>query len=159
VGGDEVGESPLFYFIMKETELLKDLYKLISPEIAVMGFELIDLDFSGGALRLTIDKPGGVTLDDCVSVNRRVSLLMDARDPIEASYRLEVSSPGLNRRLKTPGEFEHFAGRKVKVQTKEGTYRGVIKGLAGERVLLDVDGTELTLPFGDIQKANLDFDF
>ncbi|HPA83856.1 MAG TPA: ribosome maturation factor RimP [Deltaproteobacteria bacterium] len=159
MGGDEVGDSPLFYFIMKETGLQKEIYKLISPEIAVMGFELIEVDFSGGALRLTIDKPGGVTIDDCVSVNRRVSLLLDTRDPIEGSYRLEVSSPGLNRRLKTPGEFEHFAGRKVKVQTKEGTYRGIIRGLAGEAVLIDVEGTELKFSFEDIQKANLEFDF
>ena len=125
----------------------------------MMGFELIDVDFSSGTLRLTIDKPGGVTLDDCVAVNRRVSLILDTRDPIEGSYRLEVSSPGLNRKLKDRKEFEYFSGRKVKIQTKEGTLKGIIKGLAGDTVLLDIDGSEFLLPLDDIVKANLDFDF
>ncbi len=132
---------------------------LISPEIAIMGFELIEMDYSRGVLRLTIDKPGGVTLDDCVAVNRRVSLLLDTRDPIEGSYRLEVSSPGLTRRLKTEKDFEHFIGRMVKIQTKEESYRGTIKGLAGDAVLLDIDGSEISLQMKDIVKANLDFDF
>lgn len=124
-----------------------------------MGFELIDLDFSRGILRLTIDKPGGITLDDCVSVNRRISLLLDAQDPIEGSYRLEVSSPGLNRKLKNLKDFEHFVGKRVKVQTREGVYKGTIKGLADDNVLLDIDGSEISLPMNDILKANLDFDF
>ncbi|HNY65880.1 MAG TPA: ribosome maturation factor RimP [Deltaproteobacteria bacterium] len=140
--------------------MLQDkLSELLSPEIAMMGFELIELDFSRGLLRLTIDKPSGVSLDDCVAVNRRVSLLLDASDPIEGSYRLEVSSPGLNRRLKTAKDYEHFSGRKVKIVTKEGTHRGTIKGLAGDTVLLDIEGSEVSLHMKDIVKANLDFDF
>jgi ribosome maturation factor RimP len=144
---------------MTEKVLQDKLSELLSPEIAMMGFELIELDFNRGLLRLTIDKPSGVSLDDCVAVNRRVSMLLDAQDPIEGSYRLEVSSPGLNRRLKTEKEFEHFSGRKVKIVTKEGTYRGIIKGLAGDNVLLDIEGSELSLHMTDIVKANLDFDF
>jgi ribosome maturation factor RimP len=144
---------------MTEKGIQDKLTELLSPEIAMMGFDLIELDFSGGLLRLTIDKPGGVSLDDCVAVNRRVSLLLDASDPIEGSYRLEVSSPGLNRRLKTLKDFEHFSGRKAKIVTKEGTYRGTIKGLAGDNVLLDSEGSELSFHASDIVKANLDFDF
>lgn len=125
----------------------------------MMGFDLIEINFSRGVLRLTIDKPGGITLDDCVSVNRRVSLLLDAQDPIEGSYRLEVSSPGLDRKLKNPKDFEYFAGRKVKLQTREGVYRGTIKGLAGDKVLLDIEGADVSIPIKDIVKANLDFDF
>jgi len=144
---------------MAEKGIQDQLTELLSPEIALMGFELIELDFSRGLLRLTIDKPDGVSMDDCVSVNRRVSLLLDAQDPIEGSYRLEVSSPGLNRRLKTLKDFEHFSGRKAKIVTKEGTYRGTIKGLAGDTVLLEAEGSELSLHVTDIVKANLDFDF
>lgn len=144
---------------MKENELLESLNTMISPEIAMMGFELIDMEFSRGLLKLTIDKPEGVTLDDCVAVNRRVSLLLDTRDPIEGSYRLEVSSPGLTRRLKTEKDFEHFIGRLVKIQTKEDSYRGTIKGLAGDTVLLDIEGSQVSLHLKDIVKANLDFDF
>ncbi len=123
----------------------------------MMGFELIELEFAGKSLRLTIDKPGGVTLDDCVSVNRRVSMLLDEQDPIESAYRLEVSSPGLNRKLKTAREFEHFSGRKAKVQTSEGIIRGTIKALKGENVIFDIDGSEVSVGLNDIIKANLDF--
>jgi len=144
---------------MTEKGIQEQLTELLSPEITLMGFELIELDFSRGLLRLTIDKPDGVSMDDCVSVNRRASLLLDAQDPIEGSYRLEVSSPGLNRRLKTLKDFEHFSGRKAKIVTKEGTHRGTIKGLAGDTVLLEAEGSELSLHVTDIVKANLDFDF
>jgi ribosome maturation factor RimP len=145
---------------MKTEGLVQDVNKLVSPEIALMGCELIELDFTGGILRLTIDKPGGVTLDDCVAVNKRVSLLLDSQDPIKGSYRLEVSSPGLTRRLKTLKDFDHFAGRKVKIHTKEGIVRGTIKGLAGDSELfIDIDGSEILLHMQDIIKANLEFDF
>lgn len=144
---------------MNETGLLDSLSALISPEIAVMGFEILDMEYSRGVLKLTIDKPAGVSLDDCVAVTRRVGLLLDTRDPIEGSYRLEVSSPGLTRRLKTEKDFEHFTGRMVKIQTKDNSYKGTIKGLAGDAVLLVVDGSEISLQMKDIVKANLDFDF
>jgi ribosome maturation factor RimP len=130
---------------------------LVSPELAMMGFDLIEIDYSGNTLRLTIDKPGGVSLDDCVAANRRVSLLLDALDPIEGRYKLEVSSPGLNRKLKSTKEFEHFAGRKIKVQTKEGAVRGIIKYLKDDAVILDMDGSEFRVELKDIIKANLDF--
>jgi ribosome maturation factor RimP len=142
---------------MNAAELIEQMSALVSTELAMMGFELIDIDFSGNTLRLTIDKPSGVSLDDCVAVNRRVGFLLDVQDPIEGSYRLEISSPGLNRKLKSAKEFEHFSGRKVKVQTKEGIYRGIIKDLMGDVVILDVDGVEIQLAQKDIIKANLDF--
>ena len=145
---------------MRTEEVVKNVNMLVSPEIALMGYDLIELDFTGGVLRLTIDKPGGVTLDDCVAVNKRVSLLLDTQDPIKGSYRLEVSSPGLTRRLKTLKDFDHFTGRKVKIQTKEGIVIGTIKGLAKDSVLLlDIDGSEILLQMQDIIKANLEFDF
>jgi len=145
---------------MKTEGLEQGVNKLVAPEIALMGYELLELALNGGILRLTIDKPGGVTLDDCVAVNKRVSLLPDSQDPIKGSYRLEVSSPGLTRRLKTLKDFEYFAGRKVKIRTKEGVVRGTIKGLAGDNVcLLDIEGSEILLQLQDIIKANLEFDF
>lgn len=148
---------PTFLFPMVTKEMKERLVNMVSPELAMMGFELIELDFTGNSLRLTIDKPGGVSMDDCVAVNRRVSLILDTEDPIESSYRLEVSSPGLTRRLKTPREFEHFSGRTVKVQTARGTIRGTLRGLDGSSVILDVDGTDVSMDMKDIIKANLDF--
>jgi ribosome maturation factor RimP len=137
--------------------LVEQITALVSPELAMMGFDLIEVEYSGGILRLTIDKPGGVSLDDCVAVNRRVGILLDALDPIQGRYKLEVSSPGLNRKIKAPKEFEHFAGRKVKVQTKEQTIRGTIRHLEGETLVLDADGSEFRVAVKDIIKANLDF--
>jgi ribosome maturation factor RimP len=137
--------------------VIEQVTAMVSPELAMMGFDLIEIDYSGNTLRLTIDKPGGVSLDDCIAVNRRIGLLLDAIDPIQGRYRLEVSSPGLNRKLKSTKEFEHFAGRKVKVQTKEGMVRGIIKFLKDDKVILDVDGSEFPLVLKDIIKANLDF--
>jgi len=148
---------PTFLFSMMDKGLMDKIFKLVNTELSMMGFELIDLEFAGKSLRLTIDKPGGVTLGDCVSVTRRVGLLLDAEDPIESKYRLEVSSPGLNRKLKTAREFEHFSGRRAKVQTCEGIFRGTITALRGENVIFDVEGSEVSVGLSDIIKANLDF--
>lgn len=143
---------------MSEREMIAMLTDLVKPELAVMGFELIELEYAGKTLRIVIDRPGGVSMDDCVSVTRRIGMVLDASDPISSSYRLEVSSPGLTRRIKAPWEYDHFSGRKVRVQTVSGsTVRGTIKGLDGDRVALVVDGVETSLGLDEILKANLDF--
>jgi ribosome maturation factor RimP len=144
---------------MRAEEIAVKVSEQISHEIALMGFDLIEVTFAKGALRLTIDKPLGVTLNDCVAVNKRVGLLLAAEDYIPGSYRLEVSSPGLNRRLTTRKDFEHFTGRMVKVLTKQGVRKGVLRGVEAESLLLETEGFEITIPFIDIVKANLDFDF
>ena len=148
---------PAFLFSMMDRGLMAKIFAMANTELSMMGFELIDIEFVGKSLRLTIDKPGGVTLGDCVSVTRRVGLLLDAEDPIESKYRLEVSSPGLNRKLKTAREFEHFSGRRAKVQTDEGIFRGTITALKGENVIFEVEGSEVSVGLNDIIKANLDF--
>jgi len=137
--------------------LMDKLFTIVNTELSMMGFDLIDIEYIGKSLRLTIDKPGGVTLGDCVSVTRRVGLLLDAEDPIESKYRLEVSSPGLNRKLKTAREFEYFSGRRAKVQTDQGIFRGTITALKGENVIFEVEGSEVSVGLSDIIKANLDF--
>jgi ribosome maturation factor RimP len=148
---------PAFLFSMMDRGLMDKIFAMANTELSMMGFELIDIEFVGKSLRLTIDKPGGVTLGDCVSVTRRVSLLLDTEDPIESNYRLEVSSPGLNRKLKTAREFEHFSGRRAKVQTDKGIFRGTITALKGENVIFEVEGSEVSVGLNDIIKANLDF--
>ena len=143
---------------MKDTGLINEgLKEAISQEVAFMGMDLLDLFFSGGVLRLTIDRPGGVTLDDCVAVTKRVSVILDAKDPIPEGYRLEVSSPGLDRVLRRPEEFVHFSGRKVKVVTKGETYRGLLKGLDGNQIVVELKGKDVKIDLGDITKARLDF--
>lgn len=145
---------------MGEKNIVERIEQLVAGEMALLGLELIETSFKSGLLRLVIDKPGGVTMEDCVVATRRVGLLLDAEDPIQGSFRLEVTSPGLNRRLRTVRDFEYFAGRLVKVLTKEGsTVRGTLKGISGDTVLLEVEDQEIRLNLHDIAKANLDFEF
>ncbi len=144
---------------MKQAEILEKVTELVKPEIAALGLDLFEIEFKGGVLRITIDKPQGVGLDDCVAVNRRVGLLLDAEDLISGKYRLEVTSPGLNRKLKSLKDFEYFSGRKARVVTQDGSYTGIISGLDGDKVLLKTDDDELSIGVHAIIKANLEFDF
>ncbi|BCR04824.1 ribosome maturation factor RimP [Desulfuromonas versatilis] len=141
-----------------------------------LGFELVDLEYKregrDWVLRLFMDKEGGVTLDDCVDVSREVGALLDVEDLIETAYRLEVSSPGLDRPLKKPQDYERFAGRLVKVKTYEKldpdqrgherkTFTGKLLGLEGTLVRieqLDKKGGVVELPLEAIAKANLEID-
>jgi ribosome maturation factor RimP len=148
---------PTFLFNMKVEELLEKLHKEIKGEMAPLGLDLLDISFMRGVLKLTIDKPEGVTLDDCVTVNRRVGILLDAMDVIEDRYRLEVSSPGLTRKLSTVKDYEHFTGKKVKIQTAQGIIKGVLRGVDGIKVIIDSGNIMHEILFKEISKANLDY--
>jgi ribosome maturation factor RimP len=115
-------------------------------------------------LRIFIDKPEGVTIDDCANVSRDIEEVLDADDLIPGKYVLEVSSPGIERRLFTPADFERFAGKKARVKTSEDiggqrNFVGTIVGVEAGAVKLD-DRTigEISIPFPQIEKANLKFD-
>lgn len=158
-------------------ELLATLEKLIAPIVADYALELVDLELKGDGrrqvLRLFIDKPGGVTLDDCAEVSREVSALFEVEDPIEGAYVLEVSSPGLDRPLKKLRDFERSAGKLIKLRTHElldpdgrghqrKTFVGELLGVDGTRIRLrqsDRRGGEIAIDFEAIAKANLELDF
>ena len=139
------------------------LIGLLEPTVTAMGFELADLDaYFGrrGLLRLFIDRPGGVTLDDCQRVSEQVSALLDVEDPLPGAYVLEVSSPGFDRRLRTLGHFERFSGEAAKVELKDAregrrNLTGRLAGVEGSVVLLEVDGELWRLPFSEIAVARL----
>ncbi len=129
------------------------------------GLELIDVDYfrgpGGMVLRLIIDKPGGVTVDDCADVSRLVGDLLDVEDPIPGSYNLEVSSPGINRPLKRPEDFERFKGEKAYIQLAQmmggrKRFRGTLAGMVQGRILLDVEGKITEIPFDQVSRARLD---
>jgi ribosome maturation factor RimP len=120
-------------------------------------------------LRLYIDKPGGIMLDDCADVSRELSELLDVEEVIQGHYSLEVSSPGLNRPLTKPADYERFAGRLVKIRTFEmladsagnrrKTFLGELLGLTNGIVSLKlVEGQNAELPLDRIAKANLEFE-
>ena len=119
--------------------MLRDqLRELLAPVVAGLGYQLWELEYlprsGGGTLRVYIDAPNGISLDDCERASRAVSETLDAADPMPGNYTLEVSSPGLDRALRTREHFEPFAGERVKlemVQPIEG--RAVCRAVARRR--------------------------
>lgn len=138
-----------------------DLYGLFESTVTGLGFEFVDLEVSqrGKSLRLFIDKPGGISVEDCAFVSNHMTRLL----AVELDYdydRLEVSSPGLDRVLKKETDFVRFAGERVQIKLRiplagRKNYAGVLRG-AGDGVLqLEVDGALLSLNIADIDKARL----
>jgi ribosome maturation factor RimP len=141
-----------------------ELIALLEPPIRMMGFELVELECKlggrQGLLRIYIDGPGGITLEHCEQVSKQVSGLLDVEDPIPGSYVLEVSSPGIDRPLRTEGHFRHFAGQRVRIELDaplqgRKRYKGVLLGIEQGVVSVDLDGTVHELPFDRIVKARL----
>ncbi|MEI7447997.1 MAG: ribosome maturation factor RimP [Desulfomonile sp.] len=146
-------------------QLVSSLWAMIEPILAPEGIELVELEFrpEGGrwVLRLYIDSPGGVTLDECELVNRQVGALLDIKDPIQYPYNLEVSSPGINRVLRKEKDFNLFAGSPVRVRTRrklEGRHNfvGTLKGMENSKIVLEVDGKRVEIEPEDVEKARLD---
>lgn len=148
---------------MAQTVDKDSLIELLEPAVAAMGFELADLDAHfgrRGLLRLYIDRPEGVTVDDCQRVSEQVGALLDVEDPLPGSYVLEVSSPGLDRRLRTLAHFERFNGETAKVELKDALegrrrFTGRLAGVQGRDVLLEVEGQVWRLPLNEIAVARL----
>lgn len=136
---------------------------MLEPPLQALGFELVDLEArtgGDGLLRLFIDREPSVTLEDCEFVSQQIGALLDVEDPLPGHYVLEVSSPGLDRRLRTPGHFARFAGLTIRVELKaplDGRKR--FKGrytMADERTIeIDVDGMTWRLSLDDVAVARL----
>ena len=142
----------------------EQLFALLEPAVAALGYELTDLDAHTGRrglLRLYIGRKHGITtLEDCERVSEQVGALLDVEDPLPGSYVLEVSSPGLDRRLRTLEHFERYNGAAVKVELKEardGRRRlsGRLAGVEAGEVLVNVDGQIWRLALRDIAVARL----
>ena len=108
---------------MNDGSVLEKVQAVAKPVLDDLGFELVDVEFKregqGWVLRFFIDKPGGVTLDDCALFSREVSMLLDVEDFIHRAYHLEVSSPGIDRPLKTREDYQRFCGERIKAKTFE----------------------------------------
>jgi len=145
-------------------DLQQRLVTMIEPLLAGLGYELVDLQLalarSGGQLRLFIDRDAGVNIEDCERVSRAVSDLLDAEDPIPSAFTLEVSTPGLDRVLRTPAHYARFAGQRVHVELsapRDGRrrYTGRLLGVVGDGIGLEVDGQTIELKFGEIGRAHV----
>jgi ribosome maturation factor RimP len=146
----------------------KSVENLIEPVLQEMGIELVDVEYlvdrGRWTLRVYIDKPGGVTVDDCAQVSGEIGVLIDVKDLAPRKYVLEVSSPGLNRPLRKQKDFDRAKGKKVKIRLKaplEGrsNFAGYLVRIEHEMIYLDVDGHETVMPFQSIEKANLVYEF
>lgn len=111
---------------------------LAEPVCVAEGVELVDVELAGGVLRVTVDREGGLDLDVISALTRRISLLLDEDDPVPGRYTLEVSSPGLERKLRTPTHFRSAVGRVVSVRTVAGTAAG--RRLRGPLLVADDEG-------------------
>jgi ribosome maturation factor RimP len=139
---------------------------LAQPILTDRGLELVDVEFRresrGWILRLYLDRPGGVTMNDCQRVSEELGDHLDVEGLIDHPYHLEVSSAGLDRPLTRDGDFVRFAGKTARISTREPVegqrnFRGRLAGLAGDAVLLDLpDGRRVTIPRGLILKARLE---
>ncbi len=141
-----------------------ELVKLIGPTVERLGYELADLEArlggKGGMIRVFIDKPEGIDLEDCEKVSLAVSAILDVEDPVPGNYNLEVSSPGLDRKLTKVEHFQRFEGETVKVQMRfpiEGRrrFRGTLVSSDDENIVVEVDGESLSLPLKTIDTARL----
>ena len=150
---------------MGAAELGEDLFHDARDRVEEEGVSLLDVEVVPGprtVVRFVIDADGGVTIDDCVRVTPKVSAFLEEWNRISGRYTVEVTSPGLERKLRRRGEYDHFRGREVRLHADlegEGAreYRGVLEGMEGDFVLLETAEETLRFPIDRIRKARLYF--
>jgi ribosome maturation factor RimP len=144
---------------------MERLEAIVAPVVVRHGCELVDLEFqreaAGWTLRVRIDHPEGVTLDRCSVVSRDLSATLDVEDPFDTAYRLEVSSPGLDRPLRRIEDAARFVGRRAKVEVEEPLdgrrrFRGEIVGVEEGRLLLREEAGSVWIPWDRVKKAHLE---
>jgi ribosome maturation factor RimP len=142
----------------------EQLRELIEPVVIGLGFELWGLEYLNqgkhSVLKIFIEAEAGIDVDDCASVSRQVSGLLDVEDPLKGKYTLEVSSPGIDRRLFQLAQFEMFKGAKIKVSLRspfdgKRKFTGLLCGVEDEDVVLRLGEEEFLFPFADIDRAQV----
>jgi ribosome maturation factor RimP len=166
---------------MTRNPQIQRLMTIVEPVARASGFEVVDLrlilEQGGWVLRVQVDlpideavpphevPPDRVDLEDCENLSRELSAVLDVEDPIPQAYSLEISSPGIDRPLRTEQHFRYYAGSEAKVQLSHGiptesggdrkNFRGILKGAADGKLSIDVDGHVFELPIDDIDQAKL----
>ncbi len=159
---------------MLNTSALEKIQQIAEDIIASLGLEFVELEYKQEGrkmvLRLFINKEGGISLDDCTSVSKELSAVLDVEELIPAKFTLEVSSPGLNRPLKSVADYEKSIGRLVKVKTfeaipddegnKRKTFLGNLVSFSGKIITIHLqEGQRAEIPLDKVAKANLEFEF
>ena len=143
--------------------------RLIQEAVEGQGYELVDAEFKGAGknsvLRIFIDKPAGISHGDCELVSEQVGTVLDVEDLIPSSYTLEVSSPGLDRKLVKESDYTRFEGKLARIQTRiplnqQKVFRGRLQGLYDGKVRLELQkGNLLEIPLDVIREARLEIDW
>ena len=139
--------------------------EIIEPAVQDLGFEIVRVQLSGKhnpRLQIMAEPIVGdiMTVDHCATISRAVSAILDVDDPIEGAYTLEVSSPGLDRPLVKLRDFERFAGFDARIETFEAVggrkrFRGCLSSVEGETIIIEVDGTDMSIPYPLVRRAKL----
>jgi len=150
-----------------ERETVRIVGEMLEPIVTSQGMELIDVEYKrearGWVLRIYIDKEGGVSLDDCVSVSNEVGTVLDVEDFFQSPYTLEVSSPGLNRVLRREEDFERFKDKLVRIRTREAVgqrknFRGRLLSCANGLVHIEVGEQVFSISLSNVARANLEIE-
>ncbi len=150
--------------LVAKASMDRRLAEIITPVLEGMGFELVRVRFMGGktkTVQIMAERPsGGIEVDDCADISNAVSATLDVEDPIEDAYTLEVSSPGIDRPLTRLKDFETFEGYEAKLETAElidgrKRFKGVLAGVEGDEVLINVDEGTIGLKFDWLADAKL----
>jgi|TARA_A200000159_G_scaffold150850_1_gene160540 ribosome maturation factor RimP len=138
--------------------------QLIEPTVQALDLELWGVEHASqgkySVLRIFIEREAGVTIDDCERVSRQASAIFDVEEPIAGEYTLEVSSPGIDRLLFTPQQFQRYRGEEVSVRMRTPVdgrrkFKGTLTDVVDDIIHIQVDGSDFELPHGDIEKANI----
>jgi ribosome maturation factor RimP len=166
-----VGESPLFcwFFTFCMREAIVSKVEEIAQRVAQSeGIEVVDVELKGGGknqfLRISIDKPDGVSHADCEKISQHVGTILDVEDVVPGGYTLEVSSPGLERKLLKPKDFLRFQGKKAQVTLRQpvdgaSQWEGTLTGFTDGVVTLDAAGKTVRFRLDQVAKANLKFEW
>ncbi|NND91361.1 MAG: ribosome maturation factor RimP [Granulosicoccus sp.] len=137
---------------------------VIEPVVSGLGYELVGAEFgqaeNGMTLRVYIDKPEGIVMEDCATVSRQLDAVLDVEDTIKSAYLLEVSSPGIDRPLFTEAHFAAQIGEEVKVRLADGiggrrNFKGQLVGVEDGVATVEVDGTDYELSIADVEQAHV----
>ncbi len=150
---------------MRRQEVIQQVHELLQPIATRLGLEVVDVQLAGDGrhtvLRMLMDRPeGGITLDECAEVNEALSRQLDLYDLFVQRYTLEVSSPGLDRPLRTDQDYRRFAGRRAELTTfapvdGQRKFRGILLGVLGDAVAVQIDGRQVQVPKAQIAQARL----
>ena len=149
---------------LTDNPMLAQVWRLAEPLCLGEGVELVQVEYQrehgGRTLRIYLDKSGGITLDDCVHISRQLSDILDVGLETDAPYRLEVSSPGMPRPLGKLDDFNRFKGGRIKIRTSrpidgQKNFTGILDGVSGPMVRLNVDNQSVDIAFVDIAKAHI----